>query len=319
MCDNCHVKPKYGGHDYCGKSCGAEGEKKKAAIEAQMRREAETQSKSGSNDRDKGGRDVHLCEVCHKKPKYQERTWAGVIEHPFCGNSCKDEYTNRRRVAQLQQMRQSSNSGSNYNIDIGSANPRSGLLKKLDGKNPAAYHVFEQFTKKWDDAQNPIEVRAIYRINQQGKYIGRFDDSIEMNDPQCLLATCYYGGQILCDSITSFEDNARLCEWHGCSICLAVRFAFEQLEFRKTSYDGTYGPGIYANLNPARVHPHTIGRSNTPCRVIVQCRVIPNSPNEGGLTPYSAMIDKSGRVFCQKEAIIPTHLIVYALKTPGDK
>jgi len=228
----------------------------------------------------------------------------------------------KQRAAQTQQARRSGNSGSNYNWpDLGSSSSRTGLLKKLDSKNPTAYHVYEQFMKKWDNGQtSQPNVTAIYRINQQGKYIGRFDDSIEMNEEPCPITTCYYGGQILCDSITSQDENARPCEWAGCSVCLAVRFAFEQVEFKKSSYDGTYGPGIYARLNPADVHPYTIGRSNTPCRVIVQCRVIPNPPNEIAISkPYSAAIDPTGRIFCQKEAIIPTHLIVYTIKTPGDK
>ncbi|KAG9030206.1 hypothetical protein FS837_003325, partial [Tulasnella sp. UAMH 9824] len=31
MCENCGVQPKFSGFDYCGKTCGAEADKKKRA------------------------------------------------------------------------------------------------------------------------------------------------------------------------------------------------------------------------------------------------------------------------------------------------
>ncbi|KAH9942779.1 hypothetical protein B0H21DRAFT_518435 [Amylocystis lapponica] len=65
LCDNCHLKPKFGGHQYCGRTCAAQASASQGA-----------QAQTGQ----KAQPPATLCIQCHQRPKFGY--------HDYCGKAC---------------------------------------------------------------------------------------------------------------------------------------------------------------------------------------------------------------------------------------
>jgi len=188
-------------------------------------------------------------------------------------------------------------------------------LKRFNPRDPLGKTVFRRFSEQWKSDSEVPTVTAIYRILMPQKYTTRFMDTLDTYD-ECLTSATYYGGQCLCEVGANPDEFPVTCDWKGCSICLVMKFGFEKLEFGATAYEGTYGRGIYTHLNSSNAHNHTVGKSTSDLRAVIQCRVAhfdlrDRHAPEGTSTAH---IDEEGRVYCDetsKSAIIPTHLIIY--------
>ncbi|KAG9038623.1 hypothetical protein FS837_001204 [Tulasnella sp. UAMH 9824] len=249
------------------------------------------------------GFDNMMCDQCGIRPKNQDRQPGGqVVLHPYCGRNCAEAA--RQKAAAQQQS---------FGMSAAGAPQPVTKVTNMDPQHVLAKHIYEKFQERWDSEEVPAPmVMAIYRIQLPGRFYNRFDGALEMNEGANIITT-YYGGQSICEIGCKGEAEGALCTWESCSICVVLKGAFSSLEFGDDTYDGTYGPGIYTHLSPAMAHRWTLAKNPeiTPCRAIVQCRVVRAGNLEPG-QPHAAYIDETGRVFCKdKRAIIPTHLIIY--------
>ncbi|KAG8931180.1 hypothetical protein FRC01_001741, partial [Tulasnella sp. 417] len=241
MCENCGVQPKFGGYDYCGKTCATEGEKKKKSGgrgSAGGRGPSSASSAFNSNgfSSTQGsyataasgpnyGFDPMMCEQCGIRPKNRDRQLNGQVTiHPYCGRNCAEAA--RQKAAQQPSYGQ------------GAVAPVT-RLTIMDSQHPLAKHVYDKFQERWNPEQAPPPtVMAIYRIQLPVKFYNRFDGALEMNEGANVVTT-YYGGQSICEIGCKGEVEAALCTWESCSICVVLRAAFTTVEFGDDSYDGT--------------------------------------------------------------------------------
>jgi len=81
LCENCHQRPQFGTHRFCGKTCAAQ-----AAAKPARSKQLQPQAKAGPRNtgRPKGApapqKAVPLCSYCGQKPKFNN--------FDYCGKSC---------------------------------------------------------------------------------------------------------------------------------------------------------------------------------------------------------------------------------------
>jgi len=81
LCENCHKKPQFGTHKFCGKTCAAQ-----AVAKPTRSKQPQTQAGAGPRNagRQKGApappKAVQLCTYCGQKPKFSS--------FDYCGKSC---------------------------------------------------------------------------------------------------------------------------------------------------------------------------------------------------------------------------------------
>jgi hypothetical protein len=191
----------------------------------------------------------------------------------------------------------------------------------VDQNDPSAAAIYKKFTERWHDAERGIRpsVKAIYEISLPKKYNKRFQDAISRGDSVggFTTITTWYGGQCLCDLGANASSSPELCNWPGCSICVAVKKGFDVVEFGNSSYNGTYGPGIYTKTNPADAHPFTVLKANNSYRALIACGVV--VPVRAGTSDKRnpVMEDQQGRVWCgSKDSVLPKYVIIYSV--PGN-
>ncbi|KAN0088688.1 hypothetical protein V8E55_005745 [Tylopilus felleus] len=81
LCENCHKRPKFGAHKFCGKTCAAQ-----AAAKPARAKQLPPQGKAGPRNasHQKGApppqKAIQLCNYCGQKPKFNS--------FDYCGKSC---------------------------------------------------------------------------------------------------------------------------------------------------------------------------------------------------------------------------------------
>ncbi|KAG1717638.1 hypothetical protein EDB19DRAFT_1194486 [Suillus lakei] len=75
LCENCHKKPKFGTHKYCGKTCAG-----KAATAQQPARRIQPGPLPKARVPPPAQKSGRLCDYCGQKPKFNN--------FDYCGKSC---------------------------------------------------------------------------------------------------------------------------------------------------------------------------------------------------------------------------------------
>ncbi|KAF9220014.1 hypothetical protein BS17DRAFT_716140 [Gyrodon lividus] len=76
LCENCHLKPKFGTHKFCGKTCAAQAAAKPARPKQPKAKPAGVGHKAASVPQ----KAIQLCDYCGQKPKFSN--------FDYCGKSC---------------------------------------------------------------------------------------------------------------------------------------------------------------------------------------------------------------------------------------
>ncbi|KAI5985220.1 hypothetical protein EDC04DRAFT_2830326 [Pisolithus marmoratus] len=91
LCENCHKKPKFGTHKYCGQTCASQATVSKGPVRSQPKA-----SSAGNNRAAPPGipqKAIQLCDYCRKNPKF--------TNFDYCSKSCAALATRRRVTKQL--------------------------------------------------------------------------------------------------------------------------------------------------------------------------------------------------------------------------
>ncbi|KAG8945959.1 hypothetical protein FRC04_012211 [Tulasnella sp. 424] len=279
MCENCTVRLKHPGHDYCSKACAAQATKQSSSAQAPNAWQ-------------------------HPNSQLDPR---GNVYGPGYGieAAVQEAKSPITPAASAPTTAPTSNSADSDSVGLLSVDLDSEIGEKIGLK----------MHERWDSGEITLKkVKAIYRVNLPGRIYRRFDFALQCND-FCTVVTTYYGGIPICD-IANDEDPIP-CNSVDCLVCETLRNAFSNL-FSNTPFDDdTLGPGLLTDLNPALAHQAAElnssqrQQSNTKV-VLIQCRVVTRMSNTGPTNPYAGSIDDSGSVFCNRPvAIIPTHLLIY--------
>ncbi|OJA12646.1 hypothetical protein AZE42_07952 [Rhizopogon vesiculosus] len=125
VCENCHKKPKFSTHRYCGKTCAAQ-----AATAQQSAHPAKSRPIAKTRVPPAAPKPARLCDYCGQKPKF------GNFDH--CGKSCASKATTTA-VQPAVQGRSVPKQGARL--------PATAQIQSGKGSKPAARHVVTTVTK----------------------------------------------------------------------------------------------------------------------------------------------------------------------------
>ncbi|KAG8972947.1 hypothetical protein FRB90_010069, partial [Tulasnella sp. 427] len=133
ICINCGVKPRDEGFQYCSKDCAREAQAKllgKMPIAPPPPAPPPPADDEDWEDEGEVLSDPNLCEQCHQKPKYYDRS-KGIL-YQTCGRRCRDEFA--RKEAQPHCKLRGCNKTFNTNDEYCSQEHAQEAVKKGEAK-----------------------------------------------------------------------------------------------------------------------------------------------------------------------------------------
>jgi len=304
MCKYCGVKPKFGGYDYCGRSCGA-------------------LAKAGGNSGGGGApANSTMCEVCHQKPKFKETNSQGrVIVYPYCGRACASKASSTQ------------GSSSSAPPKVVNQTPYTQLIP-LAKNDPKYNDVANQFNVSWrNTSKSKPNVVHIYQVLFPQPVVDRYNsyrDAVERRgnfQSQGMSAgnQCrrWHGTTRAC-TLGDDPKNAKLCGQSGCALCNILKTSFN-LSF--VSGVNKFGSGIYASSTSAKADDYSNNKVKSPNKVIMLNKVVVGKgykllKTSMALTAppagYDSVLGETGQslkhdevIVYKNDAIRPAYVVVY--------
>ncbi|KAG8945957.1 hypothetical protein FRC04_012209 [Tulasnella sp. 424] len=301
MCENCHVRWKLAGHNYCSKTCATQATKQTLNAWQSSQEQSQTFYDRGCADPLRT-EELALCENCGEKNKSSEIKQDGtVVEHPYCGILCYQESQNPIIPAAPTPPTKAPTPNSEDSDSVS--------LRAVDMKSEIGQKIRLMLEERWDSDEIALrKLKAIYRINLPGHVYRRFDFALQFND-FCPVITTYYGGIPTCNIANSADPVP--CNSTDCHVCGALRSAFNNLFSKGDVYDNN----LWAELNPATAHElagtTSQQQQSNKKGVLIQCRVVTRMDLTELTHPYAGRICDDTFVSCSRPtAIIPTHLLI---------
>jgi len=311
LCKYCGQQPKFGGFDYCSKTCGAK---------------AKSSGPSGGGGGGGSPANSTMCEVCHQKPKFKETNSQGrVVVHPYCGRTCASKT-------------QAGGGGGNGPPKKAIVPTLTTQVIHLDRKDPKHGEIVHQFDVSWRHSQKPKpSVIHVYKVVMPKAIMDRYfayRDGVERrgNFESLGLSTgneCrrWHGTKRGC-TLGDDPKNLRLCG--NCALCgiLTTSFKLSLVGSSPTHLFSRFGNGIYASSTSSKSDDYTENRGVlSPNKVMILTKVVVgkgykllrDKPNLTAPPPgYNSVLGETGKslnhdevIVYKNDAIRPAYLVVY--------